>query len=675
MLKWLRNVSISKKLYFTVGTMATLILIELIILQFAIRTLSSVRAYVGAEGLWSKAQKDAVYNLQKYSRSHNEADYNAFLRYMAVPLGDRKARTELEKKDFDKEVAKQGLLAGRVHPDDVDGAIKLFRRFRNIYYIDKAVNIWANGDTLIAQTLVIGESLHKEMLAASPERINAILAQLGPVNEKLTKLEDDFSYTLGEGSRWLTNLILKLLFGIVLTVEISGLTITILVSRGIARGLKEIINSSEKISQGDFNSRAKVYSEDEIGILANSFNEMTGKLEQNITDLKKTQDELKDSKDIAERSLAIKENFLTNMSHEIRTPMNAVIGFTDLLDNTGLNEQQKQYVQAIKISGRNLMTIINDILDYSRLESGRIVIEEIPFSVKETFTSLNVLIQQKAQEKGLALKFDTSNNIPETLVGDPTRLMQILLNLTDNAIKFTQSGAISITAHLQKHAEGFATIEFRVQDTGEGIAPDKLSMIFERFTQARAETSRRYGGTGLGLSIVKNLVELQEGKISVQSEMNKGSAFIFDITYGLPKGTVNAPATEAKSETPIVKLNRTLRILLAEDNKMNQMLATIVLKKFDFETDIAENGKIAVDMMQEKQYDIILMDMQMPEMDGYEATRIIREELKNNIPIIALTAHAMSDEKEKCLALGMNDYISKPFDAQDLYKRITSFFI
>ena len=465
LVKWLNNISITRKLYFTVGIMATLIAIELVTLIFAVNTLSAVRACVGAEGLWSKAQKNAVYSLQRYGRTHDEADYRKFLEFLKVPLGDRTARIEMQKENTDLKVARQGFLEGRLHPDDIDGAISLFSRFKNNSYIGDAIGVWTKADTLIAELVVVGREVHEEVAKGAPsqDRINQILLEVGPANDGLTQLEDEFSATLEEGSRFLAGLILKILLGIVLTVEICGLTLTILISRGIVKGLKGIIVSAEKVAAGDMKSRAKVFSNDEIGILANSFNDMTAKLEQNIIALRESEEQLKISKEEAEHSVVIKENFLANMSHEIRTPMNAVIGFTTLLENSNLDEQQQQFVQAIKISGQNLMTIINDILDYSKIESGMVIIEETPFNIRNIFDSLNLLVKRKAEEKKLQLGYNTGSNIPASLIGDPTRLIQILLNLTDNAIKFTEKGTVTVSANLKEETADHATIEFEVR--------------------------------------------------------------------------------------------------------------------------------------------------------------------------------------------------------------------
>ena len=387
-----------------------------------------------------------------------------------------------------------------------------------------------------------------------------------------------------------------------------------------------------------------------------------------ITDIKEAEKELLKAKETAEQSLVVKEQFLANMSHEIRTPMNAIIGFTDLFKKTPLNENQKQFVEAIAVSGDNLLTIINDILDFSKIESGKLEIETAPFSLKDVvYDSYNLMIQ-KAKEKNLQFNVNYGEEIPAVLMGDSARLNQILINLIGNAIKFTEQGNISVIVKAQGNISDRVKIEFTVKDSGIGIPKDKQEAVFERFTQASGETTRKFGGTGLGLSIVKSLVELQDGSIILDSEHGRGSTFIFYITYALAKDT-----DLIKEENIIPSYNRNIKanLLLAEDNLMNQKLAKNVLLDFGFNLDIVDNGKLAVEKFQTGNYDLILMDMQMPEMDGYEATKMIRT-FNTTIPIIAMTAHAMNGEKEKCLKLGMNDYISKPFKADDLYNKIVN---
>jgi PAS domain S-box-containing protein len=293
--KWFRNVSIAKKLYFTVGIMATLIAIELGALIFSINTLSSVRAYVSGEGLWSKAQKDAMYQLLRYSRTHDEADYQKFKEFMKVSGGDHKTLVELNKANPDMKLAREGFIEGRNHKDDVDGMIKLFTRFNRISYINKAIKIWAIADSSVTKFIPIGEQLHKEINLPHPsqERISTIVQAIDPLNARLTVLEDEFSYTLGEGSRWLENLVLRLLFLIALSVEITGLTLAIIVSRNIQKGLNEILQSQKAVAKNDFSRKAKAFSKDEIGILANNFNTMADELNRSMRGLEQAQQKFK----------------------------------------------------------------------------------------------------------------------------------------------------------------------------------------------------------------------------------------------------------------------------------------------------------------------------------------------------------------------------------------------
>ena len=392
-----------------------------------------------------------------------------------------------------------------------------------------------------------------------------------------------------------------------------------------------------------------------------------------ITERKNSEKALLKAKEIAEQSVIAKERFLANMSHEIRTPMNAVIGFGDILIKTKLDTDQQQYVQSIITSGENLMTIINDILDYSKIEAGMMTIEQTTFSIRSIFSSLTTLLEQKARKKNISFLFQTDSNIPEIIIGDPTRLNQIIINLVGNAIKFTETGGIEISTRIVNEENDIIRVEFRVKDSGIGIPENKLNDIFERFNQVSTETTRKFGGTGLGLSIVENLVKLQGGTISASSELGKGSVFTFVIPY--KKATKNEidQFNAEKKQSDVVNLGK-LKVLLVEDNKINQQLASLVLLNFGFETELADNGKIAVEKLKTNKFDLVLMDMQMPEMDGYEASQIIRTELKNNIPIIAMTAHAMANEKEKCLGFGMNDYIAKPFKADHLYHIISKLF-
>ncbi len=381
----------------------------------------------------------------------------------------------------------------------------------------------------------------------------------------------------------------------------------------------------------------------------------------------------KANKEIKESS-RLKEIFLANTSHEIRTPLNAIIGFTNLLFNTSLNETQTKYIENIRASGNNLLVVIKDILDFSKIESGKLTLEQIEFDFKNLIVHTINTLSVKSKEKNIIIKHEISNDIPDIIIGDPVRLNQILINLLGNALKFTQDyGKVRIIATLGHPVDDKIKILFKIEDNGIGIPKDKLQYIFQSFTQGESNTTRKYGGTGLGLSIVKQLIELQEGEISVESEVNNGTSFTF---YVLLKEGINNMVPHVKRRKN--KINdesiKSLSILLVEDNIINQQLAydTITSWNKNIIIEVAENGLIAVNKVKEKKFDLVLMDIQMPEMDGHEATCEIRKlpTPKCNIPIIAMTAHALKNEKENCINKGMDDYISKPFDPEELFTKI-----
>lgn len=392
---------------------------------------------------------------------------------------------------------------------------------------------------------------------------------------------------------------------------------------------------------------------------------------QDISTQKHVEEELINAKNIAEESLKVKEQFLTNMSHEIRTPMNGIIGFTGILESTNLDSDQKQSVEAIKRASKNLMVIINDILDFSKIEAGKMTFEDINFSLSEHINSVIELLSPIAKEKKIKLLSEIDPQINDFLIGDPTRLSQILINLIGNALKFTEKGYIELIVTQEKESEHETFLRFTVIDTGIGIPENKIDSIFESFNQASNDTTRKFGGTGLGLTITRRLIELQGGKLTVKSEVSKGSEFSFSIQYKKGQKGIVQPK-KAKKEQLSPDFLKDIKILLVEDNELNQLLAIRVFQKWEKEIDIADNGKIAIDKIEKNDYDIILMDIQMPEMDGNQLAKHIRTNMgsKSNIPIIALTAHATLVEEKRCLENGMNDYLSKPFDFNVLLEKL-----
>lgn len=364
----------------------------------------------------------------------------------------------------------------------------------------------------------------------------------------------------------------------------------------------------------------------------------------------------------------MQEQFLANMSHEIRTPMNSILGFTNLLKRTGLNPTQREYVQNIHSAGENLLTLVNDILDLSKIEAGMMHIEETRFSLRSMVSSVGAMFIEKIREKNLKFNVHIDKDVPDILCGDAVRLTQILVNLISNALKFTDKGEIGLYVQVLFSSETNASIRLNVKDTGIGIAPEKQLTVFERFHQAEPETTRRFGGTGLGLSIVKQLIEMQGGTIRLQSQLGKGSEFIVELNYKLPDlaQMYSEALAEQEEQVPLQKI----KVLVAEDNYMNQQLVKHLMKSWSIDHHIVSTGAEAVEALTNNFYSIVLMDIQMPDMDGYTATSIIRNELKMEVPIIAMTAHAMVGEKEKCLQLGMNDYVSKPIKETILYNII-----
>jgi len=374
----------------------------------------------------------------------------------------------------------------------------------------------------------------------------------------------------------------------------------------------------------------------------------------------------------AQQAKQLQEQFLANMSHEIRTPMNGIKGMTDLLLGTPLSSKQHELAGIIKSSVNNLLVIVNDILDFSKIKAGKLNIEKIDFSIKDVLNSSVAIFEHRLKKKGLLLRVDVGPDIPAVLVGDPHRLNQVLINLLGNAIKFTDQGHIHIQVSVQERSEERIVLSFSITDTGIGMSPENLPYIFDSFSQAGLDISRRYGGTGLGLTICKQLLNLQGGDITATSKSRKGSVFQFHLPYGYSTNT-NPQRTNAVIAHDYSNLLTGRRFLVAEDNEINQKLIDYVLRKAGGTVELVNNGAEAIRYLQhDKIFDLIIMDLQMPEMDGYAATRYIRNDLHMETPIIAMTATALKGEQLQCIESGMNEYMTKPFEFADLYKRISS---
>jgi signal transduction histidine kinase/CheY-like chemotaxis protein len=394
------------------------------------------------------------------------------------------------------------------------------------------------------------------------------------------------------------------------------------------------------------------------------------KINTDISRRKKVQEQLEMAIREAEEAKQMQEQFLANMSHEIRTPMNGIKGMTDLLLSTPLSTKQHELAEVIKRSVNNLLVIVGDILDFSKIKAGKLNIEKITFSVSDILKNATAIFEHRMKKKRLEIFTSIDPNIPQWLIGDPHRLNQVLINLLGNAIKFTDQGHIQVTVSLGHRTATGVILTFTVKDTGIGIPEASLSHIFDSFAQGSRDTSRLYGGTGLGLTICKQLIQLQGGDISVSSAIGKGASFEFDLPYGISDSAA-ADRNNAETTQDYSKLLAGKRFLVAEDNEINQKLIDYVLRKAGGTVELFNNGADAIRHLQQDQvFDLIIMDIQMPEMDGYATTRYIRNDLKLQTPIIAMTATAMKGEQLQCIESGMNEYMTKPFEFTDLYKRI-----
>ncbi len=488
---------------------------------------------------------------------------------------------------------------------------------------------------------------------------------------------------------------------LIILCSIAAYPVSSWLQRIISGPILELTTAARRVSEDkEYSVRVKKTSNDEVGLLVDSFNDMLVQIQQRDSALVKANEDLESR--VRERTAELtrinsqleesveranmlakdaifanqcKSEFLANMSHEIRTPMNAIIGFTGILaDDQDLSEEQREYVGIMSDAGQNLLTLINDILDFSKIEANKLETELLNCSLGEILNAFESLMRPKAEEKGLEFKIIEHGGLPSRICTDPVRLRQCLINLVSNAIKFTEEGHIHVNVSLQDD-ESKPHIRFDVEDTGIGIAEDRLDHVFELFTQADGSHTRKYGGTGLGLAITKRLAEILNGRITVESVEGRGSVFSLILPVGVESRKMTqmdrhnlSEEIQAEQQEPQFRG----RVLVAEDTATNQVLIKSLLKRFGLEVTIAEDGREAVDAVLEKSYDLVFMDMQMPNMNGYEATKAIRRNGRE-IPIIALTAYALKGDDTKCIEAGCNDYVSKPIDRKELTRVLNTY--
>jgi signal transduction histidine kinase len=690
--RWFKDIPIARKLHFTVGTMALLIGVELFVLLFSLATLSSLRAYVAGEGLWSKAQKDAVFHLYRYGVSRTDRDYRLFEQFMLVPMGDAKARQQLLMDHPDMEAARQGFLEGRNHPADIDGMIRLFRHFNNVFYIEKAIEIWGQAQAIAMQLLPIAATLHEEINSPTPSqnKMNEAVASVNSINERLTSLEDEFSFTLGEGSRWLEGVLLRLLFVTALTVEITGLLLALSVSRGLNKGLTEIIRAADRLSKGALNARAKVFSRDEIGIVTNSFNQMADSLHMQMKELAQVNEQLRHEVGERQHAEALSQEAFLRLEHESAERQST----EEMLRQSVKLRALGQLTGGIAHDFNNLLCVIigsmeilldahdyppehaelaHEILD-SALSGTRLTRRLLAVGRKQPLqpqrVDLNALLSgyvtvlRRTLGQAIEIRLRQTPNLWLANV-DPSQIEDALLNLVLNARDaMPGGGTVTIEAanfHLDAQNASWYTemnesdyVTLTVTDTGIGMSKE----VAERATEPFFTTKHSSAGSGLGLSMVYGFAKQSAGHLDIRSAIGEGTT----VRLYFPRAWGGPAIPPVPARALVRDPTGTETVLLVDDNQTLLSVAGRHLTALGYKVISAARGPAALAILaSDDTIDLLFTDVVMP--DGMNGVELAKAALRSRPDLKVLYTSGYVGQVSESQILHL---LLKPYSRHDL---------